>query len=117
MLSPNESVVLFAAHRLAQEPVGLLLLSPSCSDDDETDVRLGYIVGEDAWGRRFASELVAGIADWCRGTIDIRAFIGGVDPQNAASVRVVQKNGFVPQTADHEPTTLDGLIFVLDLRC
>jgi hypothetical protein len=43
-------VVFFAAHRLAQEPVRLLLLSPSCSDDDETDVRLGYMVGKTLGG-------------------------------------------------------------------
>jgi hypothetical protein len=38
-------------------------------------------------------------------------------PKTQLRFGVVQKNGFVSQTADHEPTTLDGLIFVLDLRC
>ena len=31
------------------------------------EVRLGYLVSEAAWGRGFATELVKGLFDWCRG--------------------------------------------------
>ena len=55
-----------------------------------------HIIAQSAWGRDLATEVVAGIAEWCRANGTIRSIVGGVADGNSASARVLQKNGFVP---------------------
>ncbi|MGI9584447.1 MAG: GNAT family N-acetyltransferase [Acidimicrobiia bacterium] len=97
----EESTVLLVVDRSDARPVGLLILSPSDSDDGRSDIRLGYIFEERSWGKGLATELVGGLADWCRPRRSIRTLIGGVADGNAASAHVLRKNGFVPD----DPTT------------
>ena len=61
---------------------------------------MGYVIAESAWGKGFATEVVAGLADWCRDNGTIRSLIGGVADRNGASARVLRKNGFVPNLTD-----------------
>ncbi len=88
-----------------REAIGLVLLfeSRSSADQTATEVRLGYLLAEAAWGRGFASELVAGFVTWCRGHPPI-AIVAGVVRENVASARVLIKNGFarVPTTAPED---------------
>ena len=58
------------------------------------EVRLGYLLAEDAWGQGYASELVEGFVRWCRQHPPIASIAGGVARDNVASVRVLTKNGF-----------------------
>ena len=81
-------------------PIGLLILfgMPPDGDDSPTDIRLGYLLGTDHWGRGFASELVGGFVRWCRGTHGIGSISGGgggVGQDNPASARVLTKNGLL----------------------
>ena len=59
-----------------------------------TDIRLGYLLSKNAWGKGIASELVAGFAVWCRGQSTILTIFAGVAQDNLASVRVLEKTGF-----------------------
>ena len=54
------------------------------------EVRLGYLLAENAWGKGFASELIEGFVDWCRGQEAITSLAGGVEADNAASRRVLE---------------------------
>ena len=65
------------------------------------DVRLGYLLAESAWGKGLASELIEGFVRWCRGEAAIRSLAGGVNPDNAASIHVLEKNGFLPVEDEH----------------
>jgi len=108
----SESTVLVIANRSDRGPVGLLILSESKNGDSATDIRLGYIIAEDSWGRGLATEVVAGIADWCRTDGTIRSVVGGITASNSTSARVLQKNGFVPHTngGDHPADQVEYLL-------
>mmetsp|Transcript_18083 Transcript_18083/g.33682 ORF Transcript_18083/g.33682 Transcript_18083/m.33682 type:complete len:88 (-) Transcript_18083:963-1226(-) len=66
-------------------------------------LRLGYMLAENAWGKGYASEIVAGFVEWCHKR-DIKSISGGVEPDNVASRRVLDKCGFIaePNTGESE---------------
>lgn len=99
----SESTVLLIADLSDDRPIGLLILSESGDRDDLSEIRLGYILDENAWGRGLATELVAGFAGWCRTNGTIRSVVAGVADGSGASARVLEKNGFVPHigSTDH----------------
>jgi len=82
--------------RFAGQPniIGLLILA-----GDETTLHLGYLLSEAVWGQGLASELVAGLV---RALPSGTRLIGGVDPGNPASARVLEKAGFTrdPELSD-----------------
>ena len=86
----REGVTLLVIDRLSKVPIGFLILS----EDENRDVRIGYLLAEVAWGRGLASELIHGFIEWCQES-GIRSIIGGVARDNEASIRVLEKNGFV----------------------
>jgi len=59
------------------------------------EVRLGYLLSEHAWGKGIAGELVSGFVTWCRRQANIVSIVGGVEQNNVASQRVLEKNGFL----------------------
>lgn len=104
-----EGPVLVVTSRETRVPLGLVLLFEERTADG-IEVRVGYLLAEHAWGSGYGSELVAGLVAWCRERRDVRAIVGGVAPENAASIRVLERHGFVRSTGD-EPT--DELIYRL----
>jgi len=94
----EEGTTLLVIEKSSREPVGLVLLFETTTGDDThgIDVRLGYLLSEASWGAGFASELVAGLVLWCRAYPVISSITGGVNPDNRASKRVLEKNGFLP---------------------
>lgn len=81
--------------------IGFLLLFPD-STRTGTSLRLGYILGKEFWGHGYATELIAGLVNWCTLHGSIGSIVGGVEPDNPASARVLEKNGFsvVEETPD-----------------
>lgn len=110
----SESTVLLVVDRSDRSPLGLLILSETTNGDPSVDVRVGYMIKEDVWGRGLATELVAGLADWCRTDGTVRSLIGGVADGNEASTRVLTRNGFAPlarSTDDHSKEAEFALTF------
>jgi len=90
-----ESTVLLVKKRCSEAFIGLIFLYDSSSPKIEnTDIHLGYLLKESTWGKGYASELLAGLILWCEQQGNINSLIGGVSPQNKASIRVLEKNGF-----------------------
>lgn len=90
-----EGTTLLASEKGSGTPLALLLLAESESDDGGgAEVRLGYLVAEEAWGRGVATELVRGFVAWCREARPAATIAAGVDADNAPSARVLQKAGF-----------------------
>jgi RimJ/RimL family protein N-acetyltransferase len=58
-------------------------------------VELGYGIAESRRGRGYATEAVRAMADLAADLPGVRQVVAGVDPTNAASVRVLEKAGFV----------------------
>lgn len=56
---------------------------------------VGYILHPDHWGRGLASEAVGAAIDHVLGTSDLETLTADVDPDNAASIRLLERLGFV----------------------
>lgn len=56
---------------------------------------IGYILHPDVWGQGLAAEAVGAAIDHVFSTRDIETLTADVDPENAASIRLLQRLGFV----------------------
>jgi predicted acetyltransferase len=56
---------------------------------------IGYAVRPSAQGRGYASSMLAGVLDHCRARGDLDRVLLTVNVRNAASIRVIEKNGGV----------------------
>jgi RimJ/RimL family protein N-acetyltransferase len=85
--------------------LGLLILSPQAATGGTPPaLHLGYLFGESAWGRGYATELVRGLVTAVRDgpPVDL---VGGVDSANPASARVLEKCGFVASPTEKGAAT------------
>jgi len=62
------------------------------------DAHIGYLLGEQYWGKGLASELLQGVIEQSGKTESWVKLIGGVDRSNQASAKLLQKLGFVEQS-------------------
>jgi RimJ/RimL family protein N-acetyltransferase len=106
-----EGTILLVEDRRTGEPLGLVLLFEEAFEDG-VDVRLGYLLAENAWGRGYGGELLGGFVAWCRARGDVRTIVGGVAPENTASIRLLERYGFV---LDGEPLPGQDLVYRLSL--
>lgn len=112
----QEGPTLLAVERGTGQPVGLMILHETESEDAAgVDVRVGYLLVEGAWGKGLGSELVSGFIDWCRAHPIVRSITGGVAFDNVASARILQKNGFV-RVSEGGSDPEDEAIYHLVLR-
>lgn len=75
---------------------------------DYRSVRLGYCLGEVAWGHGFATEAVGAMLQWAFDTFDLHRVQAEADTRNAASGRVLEKLGFVLEGTLREDCIVDG---------
>lgn len=85
--------------------VGLLFLFHPKDAPADTPLHLGYVFGEEAWGKGFASELVAGLMNELDKGPE-QMLQAGVSPGNPASARVLEKSGFRLNDALSDETIL-----------
>ena len=106
----QEAALLLILDQSSENPVGLMILNDGDEEHSRLNIRVGYMLDEAAWGQGFASEVLRGLISWCK-TVAISSIVGGVEQDNIASQRVMEKNGFVAQASD------DGeLLFRLDIQ-
>ena len=74
--------------------IGLLFLY---IDQSLKEIRLGYLLGEKFWGQKYASEVIEGLCTYCNEHFSGFKLIGGVETNNVASIKVLNKNGFKQQ--------------------
>ena len=55
----------------------------------------GYILGSDYWGRGFAREALSAGLEYVFGTLGARRIFADTDPENAASIRMLEGLGFM----------------------
>ncbi|MGK4582379.1 GNAT family N-acetyltransferase [Kitasatospora sp. HPMI-4] len=95
-------------------PIGTAVLSLG----DHRSATLGYALRRDSWGQGYASEITALLCEFAFGTLGLHRLAARVDPENAASVRVLTKAGFQPEgRLRHDlrlrGTWYDSLLFAL----
>lgn len=86
----QHAATLLILDRASGKSIGLMILFENV---EERSVRIGYMLAESAWGSGYATELLQGFVGWCK-KMDVALVIGGVDQDNVASQRVMEKNGF-----------------------
>lgn len=62
-------------------------------DGGERHVEVGYALGVEFWGRGYATEAARASRDHAFRTLDVPHVISLILPDNAASIRVAEKNG------------------------
>jgi len=82
---------LIIVEKSTRSPIGFIILFESSGG---RDLRLGFLLAEPAWGKGFASELIGGFVEWCKNN-DVSTVTCGVEKDNIASRRVLEKNEFV----------------------
>jgi len=92
----EEGTTLLVLDRNSEQAVGLVILFEVESAEPERgiEVRIGYLLAESAWGKGLGSELLQGLVEWSRAQPVISSLAGGVDSENTASRRVLEKSGF-----------------------
>ena len=73
---------------------------------DDGVFHLGYVFMESQWGQGYASEVLHGLIMQCKQAGLARKLVGGVDEANLASIKVLQRSGFTPESKNN-----DGVIF------
>ena len=104
----NVGVTLLAIEKASKQAIGMVILFET---ENSGNLRLGYMLVESAWGKGFASELVAGFVQWCHHQ-DISSITGGVERDNVASRRILEKCGFI---AEPDSSESSEQLFKLDL--
>lgn len=56
---------------------------------------IGYLLLPDHWGKQYATELTAALVEYAKDIKEVTELVGIVDTRNAASKRVLEKNGFL----------------------
>ena len=85
-----ESDVLTITAKADGRLIGLVILAP---DPTEAALHVGYLLAERVWGQGAASEVLTGFVASLRNAGPVR-LVGGVDRDNPASARVLEKAGF-----------------------
>jgi len=81
-------------HRYDSQLVGFLFLYGFKQKSINTEIRIGYILAESFWGKGLATELIQNLVNYYQRQPNVFAIIGGVVPDNIASVKVLTNNGF-----------------------
>ncbi|WP_163832733.1 GNAT family N-acetyltransferase [Spartinivicinus ruber] len=89
----NEGVTLLIIEKQLKMPIGLLILAQDETNTNGIELRIGYLLEESAWGKGFASELIKGLISWSEEN-KVSLLTAGVEKENLASQRILEKNGF-----------------------
>jgi ribosomal-protein-alanine N-acetyltransferase len=70
---------------------------------------VGYILHPDVWGQGLASEAVGAVIDHVFSTREVDTLKADVDPENAASIRLLQRLGFVRTGSGERTWNVGGI--------
>lgn len=62
---------------------------------DDSTANLGYLLGKAFWHQGYGSELLIGLLETCQNQKIVKKLIAGVETDNLASNKLLQKVGFV----------------------
>jgi RimJ/RimL family protein N-acetyltransferase len=79
-------------------------------DQAQRRAEIGYSIRRDLWGQGFGSEAVTTLIAFGFERLDLRRIEADADPRNAASIRLLEKLGFVREGYLRERWEIDGEI-------
>ena len=77
-------------------------------DEEHRRAEIGFALGRAHWGNGYASEAVAALIRFAFDTLDLHRLEADPDPQNAASIAVLVKQGFKREGLLRERYFLNG---------
>ncbi|WP_372348259.1 GNAT family N-acetyltransferase [Streptomyces sp. KL116D] len=77
-------------------------------DPGNRSASLGYCLDESMWGHGYATEAAHALLGWAFDTLDLNRVQAEADTRNAASGRVLEKNGFVREGTLREDCVVNG---------
>ncbi|PKF51282.1 GNAT family N-acetyltransferase [Enterovibrio nigricans] len=107
----SDATLVTFSERGTREFAGFILLYAISDTPERIALRLGYVVSEDFQGKGFASEIIEGLVAWCRASGCVSSLAGGAEKANAASLRVLEKNGFKMDIESGTDTVFLSLTF------
>lgn len=84
--------------------IGFMFIYHTEANQTPFDIRIGYLIAEQYWGKGMATELIKGLINRCQLSSNIKSIIGGVEAENIGSIKVLQKNGFKLTDGEEEET-------------
>ncbi|WP_053405812.1 GNAT family N-acetyltransferase [Persicobacter sp. CCB-QB2] len=90
----SESLFLTVHLKDSKKIIGFIFLYESSAEKKQYELRFGYLLAKEVWGKGFGTELISGLIAWCKAMGNIKSLSGGVEKSNLGSVRVMEKNGF-----------------------
>ncbi|CAA6816627.1 MAG: Unknown protein [uncultured Sulfurovum sp.] len=110
----SDSKALLVVAKETKKPIGIINFFKvgEKSRGKGTYLRLGYLVSKIMWNNGFGTELVEGFICWCKEN-KISTVLAGVNPDNIASIRVLEKNNFLTEKMDANGMSL---LFEYDLK-
>lgn len=75
---------------------------------DYRSAKMGYCLGDTAWGQGFATEAAGALLRWAFDTLDLNRVQAETDTRNTASSRVLEKLRFVREGMLREDCIVDG---------
>lgn len=90
------------------ELVGTLGIFPQ-DDVYQKSAELGYLIGEDYWGKGIGTQAIKMICDWAFAECDINRIFASVFETNPASMKVLLKNGFIQEGILKKAIYKDGV--------
>ena len=91
------------------EAVGGIGLQPGV-DVHRLSAEIGYWLGEGVWGRGIATAALRTITPWAFAELDLERIWAGVFATNPASMRVLEKSGYVREGVLRRAVIKDGQV-------
>lgn len=98
----SESRLFIVKQNDSDSIIGLLF----ATTDNEREIHIGYLLGQDYWGQGLASELLKGFISHASEKESWLKLVGGVDRNNQASSKLLLKLGFVERASNE-----NGVVF------
>ena len=107
----SESKTLLAVEKDTKKAIGFINFFREGDTSQGNFFRIGYVISKVKWGNGIATELVESFIDWCKEN-NISAVSAAVDPDNIASIRVLEKNSFLTKTKEKQ-----GMYYIFIYDC
>ena len=98
----SESSVLLIKTTDDEKSIGFIFLYRE--EESPFEIRFGYLLHKDVWGKGLGTEVLNGFIKWCRADGRIKSIDGGVATNNKGSIRVLEKLGFTQMEIEQENT-------------
>ena len=79
-------------------------------DFQNSRAEIGYALGRGSWGQGFMNEALVAVIGFAFGEMDLRRLEADADPRNAASIRTLERLGFVREGLLRERWVVAGVV-------